>query len=834
MRQGRYADAQPLLQRALDICRKALGEGHRLTGISYGHLAANLHDQGRYTDAEPLFRRALDICRKALGEGHPDTASRDDDLAANLGAQGRQAEAEPLRRRALEIRREAFGEDNPETAETYDGLAVNLLNRGRYADAEPLFRKALEVRRKALGEGHPGTAGCYSNLGADLAYQGRYAEAEPLFRKALEIRREALGESHPDTADIYHNLAMCLDVQGRLAEAITAYEAAATSFERSRRALAITGVGRAQAKTDSPLSALAVALARQGQPREAWRRWEADLARGLLDDLTARTLRPLTAAQRQRETELLVLLHSLDEQVGKLAGRPRRTQDDDRRLELLCRERDTLHGKYVEFEQSLDAAYGGFAGRPAGLDQVQAALPGDVALVGWIDLGDAGDATAHHWGCLVRREGEPVWVKVPGTGPDRVWVKADDRRAGELRAALASREPGWRELAAAVAAQRLEPMQPYLGGVRRLVVLPSPDLAGVPVEALLVAWPGAPKDLAVSYVPSGTMFERLARPRSGAPAPPRLLALGDPAYPADEPGTPHPPPPSSGLAVQSVEPNGNADLAGVRPGDVLLTYDGRHLNSLADLTLRPADSPEKRVKVTLWRDGDVRDLELATGPLGVQLDDVQPAAQAVLAKRSADSLLKALTRGEARQRLPGTRREVEMIAGFFPKEQTTVLLGETANDAALQGLARSGALKGYRYLHFATHGETNSAVAMSSALILAPDPDRPTDPTSSGTDGRVTALQIAYTWELDAELVVLSACESGLGRYAGGEGYLGSRRRYSSRGAEPGGQPMAGRRPLDGAPHGAVLPEPAGRARACGSRCRRPRHSPKRSDGCAN
>jgi CHAT domain-containing protein len=43
----------------------------------------------------------------------------------------------------------------------------------------------------------------------------------------------------------------------------------------------------------------------------------------------------------------------------------------------------------------------------------------------------------------------------------------------------------------------------------------------------------------------------------------------------------------------------------------------------------------------------------------------------------------------------------------------------------------------------------------------------------SAPDGQVTAEQIVRTWELDADLVVLSACESGLGRYAGGEGYLG-------------------------------------------------------------
>ena len=58
-------------------------------------------------------------------------------------------------------------------------------------------------------------------------------------------------------------------------------------------------------------------------------------------------------------------------------------------------------------------------------------------------------------------------------------------------------------------------------------------------------------------------------------------------------------------------------------------------------------------------------------------------------------------------------------------------------------------------------------------MILAPDPDRSADPTALETDGRITAQQIVNTWDLDADLVVLSACESGLGRYAGGEGYLG-------------------------------------------------------------
>ena len=59
----------------------------------------------------------------------------------------------------------------------------------------------------------------------------------------------------------------------------------------------------------------------QGQPRDAWQNWEADLARGLLDDLSAHQLRPLRADQRQRETDLLGRLQALDDKTLEAAGR---------------------------------------------------------------------------------------------------------------------------------------------------------------------------------------------------------------------------------------------------------------------------------------------------------------------------------------------------------------------------------------------------------------------------------------------------------------------------------------------------------------------------------
>ena len=105
---------------------------------------------------------------------------------------------------------------------------------------------------------------------------------------------------------------------------------------------------------------------------------------------------------------------------------------------------------------------------------------------------------------------------------------------------------------------------------------------------------------------------------------------------------------------------------------------------------------------------------------------------------------------------------------LFPSSGATTLLGVRATEAEIGRLAGSGELASYRYLHFATHGSVDPDVAMSSALILGPS-----DGTGAASDGRITAEQILNTWTLDADLVVLSACETGVGRRAGGEGYLG-------------------------------------------------------------
>jgi CHAT domain-containing protein len=497
----------------------------------------------------------------------------------------------------------------------------------------------------------------------------------------------------------------------------------------------------------------------------------------LLDDISARRLRPLTPVQRAQEDNLLGQIQRLDERIGMLAARRSPGAQNEARADHLRQQRDTLRGQLLELERSIEAQLEAFGGQRASLEKIQAMLPPDAALVGWVDEGARQRSESLHWACLVSARGDPIWVRVAGSGADGTWTDQDDRRRDQLRDALLGKGPGWRELAADVARQRLVPLKPHLSGLRRLIVLPSPDLAGIPVEVLLEAWTDGPP-LVVSYSPSGTLFAEQAKKAAGHSGPARLLAVGDPLYDSPSEGRAPGSRPSEGVQIIKVEyPKGQP--GGLQLGDILLTYEGREIfdpkqfrrvyeEVQAQRKSARARGPF-RPSVTLMRDGTVRSFVLDPHPVNM----------------SFRSWRGRLEPKEALPRLPGTRREVEAIAALFPAAGATTLLGERATETAVQRLASSGELARYRFLHFATHGTTNPDVAMSSALILGPgDKGRPpSDLSAVESDGRITAEQILNSWNLDADLVVFSACETGLGRQVVGEGYLGFAQALSIKGA---------------------------------------------------
>src|SRR5581483_1563831 len=111
----------------------------------------------------------------------------------------------------------------------------------------------------------------------------------------------------------------------------------------------------------------------------------------------------------------------------------------------------------------------------------------------------------------------------------------------------------------------------------------------------------------------------------------------------------------------------------------------------------------------------------------------------------------------------------------FP--QAEKLLGSDASEQRLEQLLASNRLREFSHLHFATHAVLDARFPLQSALLLSQDklPDA-LQQSLAGQKlyaGRLTAEQILRTWKLDADLVILSACQTALGKYQSGEGYIG-------------------------------------------------------------
>ena len=228
-RAGKFQEALSLAQKTLADAEKARGPVHRDVAAASNNLGHVLASLGRDSEVEPLYKRSLAIFQKVGGLDSPNVAPTLNNLAALYQRQDRFSDAEPLFRRALSISERSLGPSHPDTGRSLNNLATLFEKLGRHGDSEPLFRRALAIYEKAGGPENPAVATLLNNLGQVTKVTGRHAEAEPLIRRSLAIREKVLGQDHPDVARSLNNMADLYERQNRYADAEPLY----------RRALAI-------------------------------------------------------------------------------------------------------------------------------------------------------------------------------------------------------------------------------------------------------------------------------------------------------------------------------------------------------------------------------------------------------------------------------------------------------------------------------------------------------------------------------------------------------------------------------------------------------------------
>jgi CHAT domain-containing protein/tetratricopeptide (TPR) repeat protein len=232
---GDLDGAQPLLREAVAMCRKLYPrerdpDGHAHLARSLTNLGLLLKARGELAAAEPVLSEGLAMCRQLwpperFPDGHPAVAASISSLGLLLEARGEQARAEPLLREAVAMyRRLAPPEHFPVGAHN---LAVSLTNlgtllevHGKPAEGEPLLREALALLRKLYPperypNGYPELAHSLDNLSGAVMRRGDLDGAERLRREALAMCRKLhpparYPDGHPDVAVSLDNLAHLL------------------------------------------------------------------------------------------------------------------------------------------------------------------------------------------------------------------------------------------------------------------------------------------------------------------------------------------------------------------------------------------------------------------------------------------------------------------------------------------------------------------------------------------------------------------------------------------------------------------------------------------------
>jgi tetratricopeptide (TPR) repeat protein/CHAT domain-containing protein len=815
--QGRHAEAEPLYKRALAIDEKALGPDHPHVGTDFSNLALLYSDLGRYAEAEPLMKRALAIDEKAFGSDHPDVGTDLNNLALLYRDLGRYAEAEPLMKRALAIDDKALGPDHPDVARDLNNLVAVYVDEGRYAEAEPFFKRALAIAEKTLGPDHPTVGRNLNNLAGLYRSQERYAEAEPLYKRALAIGEKALGPDHPDVGTDLNNLALLYRAQGRYGEAEPLYT----------RALAIArkALGPDHPDVVRDLSNLATLYFSQGDWARATDYWRDSTSiivrrvqRGLPVGEAVTGKRKSEAAQLGWQFWGLVkAVHRLTLKQGYQTGLPRemfqtaqwaqsseaanslaqmaaRGAKGDRRLAALVRERQDLVAEWQRRDQMRSAAVAQVPDKrnlPAEADNVArlatidarisivdkelvAKFPDYAVLASPAPLSvEEVQAQIADDEALVLFLNTPEWKPTPEetfiwvvTKTDMRWVRSEfgtpvlTREVSALRCGL-DYQGSWTDSHCAdllkVAythadhdvfgkplpfdlARAHELYKGLFGQIedliegKRLLIVPSGALTQLPFQVLVTAPPKAALPSSVADYRGAAWLGR-KHAITVLPAVSSLKGLRE-------------------LAKES-----HASEAYVGFGNPLLDGEPARFrdDAVAAKLARDARCPQPQGQLASLSDRGATRVSVRSNGGLADVADVRTWAP-----------------------LPETADELCDVAQNLGVDPATHLyIGSKATESEIKQLSDAGTLAKYKVVHFATHGAVAGELsgANEPGLILTP-PDK----ASEADDGYLSASEIAAL-KLDADWVILSACNTAAGDAKGAEALSGLARAFFYAGA---------------------------------------------------
>jgi len=224
--QNKYEDALEFYREAIDLYKVTLGEDHPYTAdcrLRFGRVYRN---QGSYNLAMEQFEKAGFTYQKAYSNNHPRMA----EAYVGVGDIYRYRNANDMAKeyydQALIIFKKVFGSYNPYLCDAYLGLGLVENHHGNYPEALIYYSTARDIYDATVGNYHPGVVQCYLYMGNVALNEDNYGKAKEYYNLVIESNYDLRGENHMTSSAAYNNMASIYYFNGDYETAIDYYELA--------------------------------------------------------------------------------------------------------------------------------------------------------------------------------------------------------------------------------------------------------------------------------------------------------------------------------------------------------------------------------------------------------------------------------------------------------------------------------------------------------------------------------------------------------------------------------------------------------------------------------
>lgn len=199
--------------------RKYNADDRKGLAASMNNLAVLYQCQGKYTEAEDAISEAQKLARETEGPGSTAYAITLNNQGILYQLTGKYDDAERLLKQSIAIAEQELGKRSPNFIRIKINLALLYQLQGRYTEAEKIFLEAIEMKKRRLGTSHPDYAILLQDLASLYQEKGEGNKVEGLLKEALGIYRKKFGEKHPAVASVKYDLAKFYQYAGKASEA---------------------------------------------------------------------------------------------------------------------------------------------------------------------------------------------------------------------------------------------------------------------------------------------------------------------------------------------------------------------------------------------------------------------------------------------------------------------------------------------------------------------------------------------------------------------------------------------------------------------------------------